>query len=882
MMDSYKTRARFEDAEIVDLVAAEQAFPGMAKLPVSIRILIENLLRSEDGVSVTADDIAAVAARAADWSREIEIAFRPSRVVMQDYAGMPALIDLAALRDKALAAGVDPDLVNPQVPADLVVDHSLMVYVARQKNALAENLKREFSENEERFAFLKWAQQGFDGLRVVPPGQGIIHQINIEYLADVVSRRAVGGAEWLFPDTVIGTDSHTTMVNGLGVLGWGVGGIEAEAVMLGEPVSMLVPPVIGVRLTGAAPAGVLATDIVLTLTETLRKRGVVGTILEFFGPGMASLPVTDRVTIANMSPEFGSTCAFFPSDARTIEYFDLTGRDRAKIERVERYLRRTGLWFDPDAVPDVADVIEFDLSTVRRTVSGPKRPEERRDLSEVPAAASAMMTPRDPAPKGADAGALKDGDIVIAAITSCTNTSNPAAMIAAGLLARKARARGLTVSPRIKTSLAPGSRVVVDYLGRLGVLDDLEALGFGVVGFGCTTCVGNSGDLDDAVTAAIDADDLCVSAVLSGNRNFEGRIHAKVKENFLASPPLVVAYALAGTVLTDVSAEPLGHDPDGAPVHLADLWPSPEEIEQALSTAMDRSQFLSRYEHVLSGDSAWEQLATATGPLFRWTDESTYFRKPPFFEVAPYFAVGAPMITAARPLLILGDSVTTDHISPVGSIAADSPAGRYLGEAGLRPAEFNAYGARRGNHDVMVRGTFANVRLKNEMVDRIGGYTRIMPEGTEATIFDASEAYAARGEDCVVIAGKMYGAGSARDWAAKGTRLLGVKAVIATSFERIHRSNLVRMGVLPLEFADKAFLPAETFAATDTVSLEAPVDTLKPLQRLQLTRTRSDGATDSFEVIARVDTLDELRYLKAGGILPSVAERLLAPEAAEA
>jgi aconitate hydratase len=877
MIDSYQTRTRFEGAEIVDLVAAERAFPGLSRLPVSIRILIENLLRNEDGVSVTAADIAAVAARADDWAKEIEIAFRPSRVVMQDYAGMPALIDLAALRDKALAAGADPDLVNPQVPADLVVDHSLMVYAARQKNALAENMKREFSENEERFAFLKWAQQGFDGLRVVPPGQGIIHQINIEYLADVVSRRAVGGVDWLFPDTVIGTDSHTTMVNGLGVVGWGVGGIEAEAVMLGEPVSMLVPPVIGVRLSGEAPAGVLATDIVLTLTEVLRKRGVVGTILEFFGPGMASLPVTDRVTIANMSPEFGSTCAFFPADARTIEYLDLTGRDRAKIERVEKYLRRNGLWFEADFVPQVADVIEFDLSTVRRTVSGPKRPEERRDLADVPAAASAMMTPRPEPAEG-----LRDGDIVIAAITSCTNTSNPAAMIAAGLLARKARARGLTVPARIKTSLAPGSRVVVDYLERLGVLGDLDALGFGVVGFGCTTCVGNSGDLDPEVTAAIDAGDLCVAAVLSGNRNFEGRIHARVKENFLASPPLVVAYALAGSVLTDVSKEPLGADADGKRVFLADLWPSPDEIEVALATAMDRSQFLARYAHVLSGDAEWEQLETATGPLFRWTDESTYFRKPPFFEVEPWFRAGRPMVESARPLLILGDSVTTDHISPVGQIAADSPAGLYLGEAGLRPVDFNAYGARRGNHDVMVRGTFANVRLKNEMVDRIGGYTRIMPEGTEATVFEASETYAARGDDCVVIAGKMYGAGSARDWAAKGTRLLGVKAVVASSFERIHRSNLVRMGVLPLEFADKDLAPAEVFDATDTISISSSVDSLRPLQRLELTRTRADGRRDTFEVIARVDTLDELRYLKAGGILPSVAERLLSREAAEA
>ena len=870
MINSFKTRSSFENHSIVDMMAAAQVFPSLPQLPISLRILLENLLRNEDGVSVRADDIAAVAARADDWNKEMEIAFRPSRVIMQDYAGMPALIDLAALRDKAVASGCDPARVNPQVPADLVVDHSLMVYAARRPDALAENMKREFADNRERFAFLKWAQQAFEGLRIVPPGQGIIHQINIEYLTEVVSRRFLAGEAWLLPDTVIGTDSHTTMVNGLGVLGWGVGGIEAEAVMLGEPVSMLVPPVIGVRLDGAAPPGVLATDIVLTLTEVLRKKGVVGAILEFFGAGVSSLPVTDRVTIANMSPEFGATCAFFPPDERTIDYLRLTGRDEEQVCRVESYLRRNGLWLDPQFVPLAADMVAFDLSKVACTVAGPKRPEQRRDLNDVPAAAAAMLKPCDRQPDG-----LRDGDIVIAAITSCTNTSNPAAMIAAGLLARKARARGLTVRPHIKTSLAPGSRVVVDYLDRLGVSDDLRALGFDVVGFGCTTCVGNSGDLDAAVAAAIDADDLCVASVLSGNRNFEGRIHAKVRANFLASPPLVVAYALAGTVLKDLTAEPLATDRKGHPVYLADLWPRSDEIAAAASRAIDRNDFVKRYAMVLAGGADWDSLQTAQGPLFAWTEESSYFRRPPFFDLPPYFQAGAPLLAGARPLLILGDSVTTDHISPVGAIAADSPAGEYLRAGGLEPREFNAYGARRGNHDVMLRGTFANVRLQNAMVETIGGFTRIMPEGSESSVFAASRAYEQRGEPCVVIAGKMYGAGSARDWAAKGTRLLGVRAVVAESFERIHRSNLVRLGVLPLEFVDKNVSAATTFAADDTFSIATAVDDLAPLQRLRLERRQADGIVDSFTVIARVDTIDELRYLRAGGILPSVASRIL-------
>jgi aconitate hydratase len=860
--------ATFDGARIIDLRAAAHRWAGLERMPVSLRIILENLMRHQDGVSVSAADIEAVANLPFDWSREIEIAFRPSRVVMQDYAGMPALIDLAALRDKAGDAGLPPRSVNPQVPADLVVDHSLMVHFARSRDALERNLAREMADNAERFAFLKWAQQAFDGLRVVPPGQGIIHQINIEYLSQVVSRRTAGGVDWLFPDTVIGTDSHTTMVNGLGVLGWGVGGIEAEAVMLGEPVSMLVPPVIGVRLAGELPAGVLATDLVLSLTEVLRARGVVGAILEFTGPGVAALSLADRATIANMAPEFGATAAFFPTDERTLDYLRMTGRDAAQIARVEGYLKRNGLWYQPDFAPSVADTVDFDLSRVGLTVAGPSRPDERRALSDVPA-----TIPADGA--AAAGGALQNGDIVIAAITSCTITSNPAAMIAAGLLARNARRRGLQVPGRIKTSLAPGSRVVKDYLARAGLLDDLDALGFNIVGFGCTTCVGNSGDLAAEIADAIDAGELTVASVLSGNRNFEGRIHGKVRANYLMSPPMVVAYALAGTVRRDLTAEPLGTEADGTPVMLADIWPDPDEVQALMSSSIDRAQYIERYAHVLEGDAGWAALGGAEGDRFAWAEDSTYFRRPPFFDLPPVFAAGAPLLARARPLLMLGDFVTTDHISPVGAIAAGTPAAEYLERAGVAPRDFNAYGARRGDHEVMTRGTFANVRLRNEMATRTGGYTTLQPEGEETTVYAASRAYAARGEGCVVIAGQMYGAGSARDWAAKGTRLLGVSAVIAESFERIHRSNLVRMGVLPLQFAEAGGRQALGLGAGDTFSIETSINALTPGAALELVVHRADGGQARAPLRARVDTADELRYLRSGGILQSVAERIL-------
>ena len=872
-MDSYKTIAEDAGRFFIDMHAAAKAFPGLPALPVSLRILIENLLRAEDGISVRAEDIAAVARRNPGDSNEIEIAFRPTRVVMQDYAGMPTLIDLAGLRDKAARQGIDPGRINPRIPSDLVVDHSAMVYSARQPEAFADNLCREFANNAERFAFLKWAQSAFSGLRVVPPGQGIIHQINIEYLAEVVSERAVGEATWLFPDTVIGTDSHTTMVNGLGVLGWGVGGIEAEAVMLGEPVSMLVPPVIGVRLSGEVPTGILATDIALTLTEALRKRGVVGNILEFFGPGVPALPVADRVTISNMTPEFGATAAFFPCDDRTLDYLYLTGLEPAHVERVSRYLKRNGMWFDAAFRPTVADVLEFDLSSVCRSISGPRRPQERHDLAHIPAVMRRAFG------EGQwQVDDLKDGDIVIAAITSCTNTSNPAAMIAAGLLARNARNRGLEVSPRIKTSLAPGSRVVIDYLTRAGLTKPLSELGFDLVAFGCTTCVGNTGELATEISSAIDEGNLTVAAVLSGNRNFEGRIHGQVKANFLASPPLVVAYALAGSVLRDLTREPLGHDPAGEPVFLADIWPDDDEIQRVVAETVSDEQFMARYATVLSGGEQWDALEGAKGAVFNWSEDSTYLMCPPFFDLEPFFVLGRPMLKDARPLLILGDSVTTDHISPVGAIASGTPAAEFLGQCGVAQCDFNAYGARRGNHEVMVRGTFANVRLCNTMVDKAGGYTRIMPDGTPATVYDASRAYIERGTDTIVIAGKMYGAGSARDWAAKGTRLLGIKAVVAESFERIHRSNLVRLGVLPLAFDPEVTCEGLGIEAGDTFTLQHDVADLKPLQPLVLRRRRADGRADEIPVIARVDTLDELRYLRDGGIQPSVAKRFLAAE----
>ncbi|WP_205749093.1 aconitate hydratase AcnA [Frigidibacter oleivorans] len=855
-----------DGARFVDLRKAMARFPRLAEMPFSLRVLFENLVRHETGDGIATGHAERLAGGEA---RGTEIGFHPGRVILQDSAGLPALIDMAMLLDKARGHGIDPGSLNPQVPADLIIDHSILAHHSRGPDAILRNQALEFAANRERFAFMKWAQKRMDNLTVIPPGRGIIHQINIEHLADVVSTRATGGRTWRFPDTVIGTDSHTTMVNGIGVLGWGVGGIEAEAVMLGEAVSMLVPPVIGVELTGSLPTGVLATDLALKLTEALRNFGVVGAIIEFFGPGVTALSVADRTTIANMSPEFGSTAAMFPPDRATVDYLALTGRPAGKVAAAEDYLRRTGLWFDPDARPRFDDVMDFDLSRVSRTVSGPSRPEQGRDIAAVGAVmdetiGSAVKT-RD---------GVSDGDIVIAAITSCTNTSNPEAMIAAGLLARNARRRGLTVNPRIKTSLAPGSRAVMHYLSAAGLDADLAALGFELAAFGCTTCVGNSGDIDAEVSQAIVDDDLCVAAVLSGNRNFEARIHPQVKANFLASPPLVVAYAIAGTMRTDL--EVLGRDEKGRPVGLADIWPAAEEIDALLRRVVVEERFRASYADVTRGDENWEALDIGGGDTFGWTEESTYIQRPPFFDLPAAFAGAGPILSAARPLLILGDAVTTDHISPVGTIAPDSEAAAYLRERGVERQDFNTYGGRRGNHNVMARGTFAHLRLRNEMVDGIGPRTRILPEGRETTIFEASRAYAARGEQVVVIAGERYGAGSARDWAAKGTQLLGIRVVIAESFERIHRSNLVRMGVLPLEFLDGEGRRSLGLGPEDRFSVDTSCDDLSPGQRLQVSVIGPDGSVRKiFTARSRVDTGEELRYLREGGILPSVAGRLI-------
>lgn len=864
-LNSFDLISETSGARYIDLRKAEALFPQLEHLPLSIKILFENLARHENGESITEDHLARLASGGAMGA---EIDFHPARVIMQDSAGMPALIDLAMLRDKAKEQGIDPAILNPQVPAHLIIDHSIMAHYSRGPDALIRNQQREFAENRERFAFMKWAQKNMDNLTVIPPGRGIIHQINIEFLADVVSSATVRGSSWRFPDTVIGTDSHTTMVNGIGVLGWGVGGIEAEAVMLGEAISMLVPPVIGVHLTGSLPSGVLATDLALTLTERLRNFGVVGAIVEFFGHGVAALSVADRATIANMSPEFGSTSAIFPVDQSTVNYLTLTGRASNKVLAVEDYCRRTGLWFDPAARPRFDDVVEFDLSGVRRTVSGPSRPEQGRDIGAIPAVMNNAIG-REPR---SDRG-VSDGDIVIAAITSCTNTSNPEAMIAAGLLARKARQRGLAVNPRIKSSLAPGSRAVMQYLRAGGLAEDLEALGFNLAAFGCTTCVGNSGEIDADVAKAVIESDLCVSAILSGNRNFEARIHPLVKANFLASPPLVVAYALAGTMRTDLTV--IGMDPEGNAVGLAELWPTSEEIDGVLRKVVVQESFISSYHDATLGDENWEGLDVDGAATFGWSDESSYIRRPPFFDLSAYFSGSGKILEAARPLLILGDAVTTDHISPVGTISPTSEAAAYLLDHAVEQKDFSNYGGRRGNHHVMARGTFANSRINNEMVEGIGPCTLVMPGGDETTIFDASERYSARCEPVVVIAGKRYGAGSARDWAAKGTRLLGVRAVLAESFERIHRSNLVRMGVLPLQFEDGQGRISLGLTPQDRISIEASCDTLRPGGLVSVFVIGSDGAVRSeFTAKCRADTKEELCYLREGGILPSVARRL--------
>jgi aconitate hydratase len=856
----------------------------LARLPFALRILLENLLRHEDGSSVRAEDIAALVAWRADGPEEREIAFRPARVLLQDFTGVPALVDLAAMRDTVAELGGDPARLNPLRPAELVIDHSVQVDSYGSPDAVERNAAREYERNRERYVFLRWGQKSFENFRVVPPDTGIVHQVNLEHLARVVFAEDHEGTRVLFPDTLVGTDSHTTMVNGLGVLGWGVGGIEAEAALLGQPITMLLPEVVGVRLDGRLPAGTTATDLVLVLTQKLRALGVVGKFVEFFGPGLSALPVADRATLGNMSPEFGSTCALFPIDRATIDYLRLTGRSEDHVALVEAYARAQGLWHDEHTpAPEYSAVLELDLAAVEPSLAGPSRPQDRVPLDAVASTVrkACASTKKDAAKtdhqpvrvtvdgRGSEIG---DGAVVIAAITSCTNTSNPSVMVGAGLLARKAAARGLRTAAHVKTSLAPGSQVVTRYLEEAGLLKDLEAVGFYTVGYGCTTCIGNSGPLPEAVSRAVRDHKLTVGAVLSGNRNFEGRIHPEVRLNFLASPPLVVAYALVGRLDVDLTREPLGTDRDGRPVHLADLWPDDREIADIIASHLHRNLFDEVYARVFEGTERWRALEVPEGTRYRWDESSSYVRRPPFLIDVPREPRPLEPVRGARVLALLGDSVTTDHISPAGSFAPDSPAGRYLQSLGIAPKDFNSYGARRGNHEVMMRGTFANVRLRNALVPGVeGGITVHLPDGEKMSIYDAAMRYREEGVPLLVIAGKEYGSGSSRDWAAKGPALLGVRAVLAESFERIHRSNLIGMGVLPLQFR-----PGEN---ASSLGLDGHESYDFP--------SAIDDDTDEIEIVVhgkekrhirarvRLDTPMERMYHRHGGILPYVLRQKL-------
>ena len=867
----------------LEAAAAAAGLGNIARLPFSLKVLLENLVRRENGRTVTVDDIKAIGAWLGPKTSDREIAFRPARVLMQDLTGVPAVVDLAAMRQAMIDLGGDPKKINPLSPVDLVIDHSVQVDAFASHAAFAANVKREFERNVERYRFLAWGQQAFENFRLVPPGTGICHQVNLEYLSQVVWTTAEDGKTIAYPDTLVGTDSHTTMVNGLSVLGWGVGGIEAEAAMLGQPISMLIPEVVGVRLSGRLREGATATDLVLTITQLLRRRGVVGRFVEYCGPGIAELALADRATIGNMSPEYGATCGFFPIDAETIRYLTITARDPARVRLVEAYAKAQGLWHDgntPD--PVFTDLVELDLGTVEPSLAGPRRPQDRIGLSGVPASFDAelpRLAGRD-TPKRLNVGGenydLGDGDIVIAAITSCTNTSNPSVMLGAGLLAKKAVEKGLKAKPWVKTSLAPGSQVVSDYYAKAGVQEYLDKLGFDLVGYGCTTCIGNSGPLPDHVSEAIDDGDLAVAAVLSGNRNFEGRIHAQVRANYLASPPLVVAYALAGSVRHNLASEALGEGADGKPVYLRDIWPSNREVADTVASAVKREDFERRYANVFEGPPEWRAVTGAGGLTYDFDDRSTYLALPPYFENMPKEPAPLHDVMGARELAIFGDSITTDHISPAGSIKVESPAGDYLISYQVRPAEFNTYGARRGSHHVMMRGTFANIRIRNEMVPGVeGGMTRLQPDGTVMPIYDAAMEYKKRGVPLVIFGGKEYGTGSSRDWAAKGTLLLGVKAVIVESFERIHRSNLVGMGVLPLQFRDG--ISRETLHLTggevlDIVGVEAG---LKPRAMLTLRIHDAAGGVREEPVLCRIDTVDELEYFRHGGILQYVLRSLL-------
>jgi aconitate hydratase len=862
-----KTYHYFSLSALVDNGLAD-----ISLLPFSLKVLLENLLRHEDGDSVTKTDIEALVGWLAKRHLNQEIAYHPARVLMQDFTGVPAVVDLAAMRDALAQAGGDPQAINPIAPVDLVIDHSVMVDKFGSVNAFQQNVDIEMQRNQERYQFLRWGQQAFANFRVVPPGTGICHQVNLEYLAKAVWYSDINGETFAYPDTLVGTDSHTTMVNGLGVLGWGVGGIEAEAAMLGQPVSMLVPDVIGFKFSGQLREGITATDLVLTVVQMLRAKGVVGKFVEYYGPGLDHLSLADRATIANMAPEYGATCGFFPIDQETINYLRLTGREQATLDLVELYAKAQGLWRDSSSQdPLFTDTLELDLSTVEPCLAGPKRPQDRVPLSQLKESFSQLLTEQGKASEqqlavpaaGADFS-LHHGDVVIAAITSCTNTSNPSVLMAAGLLAKQALAKGLKVKPWVKTSLAPGSKVVTDYLAKAGLDESLDQLGFNLVGYGCTTCIGNSGPLPEPVTQAIERGDLSVSSVLSGNRNFEGRVHPLVKANWLASPPLVVAYALAGTTRINLATEPLGEDSQGQPVYLKDIWPTNQQVAAEV-LKIDGAMFNQRYADVFSGDEYWQAIKINAGMTYDWQPQSTYIQHPPFFSQA---SKPTASIQQAGILALLGDSITTDHISPAGAIKADSPAGQYLQAQGVEPRDFNSYGSRRGNHQVMMRGTFANIRIRNEMVPGVeGGYTLHIPSGERLSIYDAAMRYQQQGMPLVVIAGKEYGTGSSRDWAAKGTLLLGVKAVIAESFERIHRSNLVGMGVLPVQFAQGYSRTSLQLKGDELVTIKGLEQGIKPQQELQLLVKRADGTEITAKAICRIDTANEVNYYNVGGIL---------------
>jgi len=884
--DSLRTRSTLEVGgktyAYYSLGKAAQTLGDVSRLPFSMKVLLENLLRFEDGSSVTRDDLQAMA----DWLKERrinrEIQYRPARVLMQDFTGVPAVVDLAAMRDAMAQLGGDPQKINPLVPVHLIIDHSVMVDEFGTPRAFGKNVEFEYQRNGERYEFLKWGASAFDNFQVVPPGTGICHQVNLEYIGRCVwTGDDQTGETVAYPDTLVGTDSHTTMVNGLGVLGWGVGGIEAEAAMLGQPVSMLIPEVVGFRLDGQLREGITATDLVLTVTQMLRHKGVVGRFVEFYGPGLENLPLADRATIANMAPEYGATCGFFPVDERTIDYLKLTGRDDAQIALVRAYAKAQGLWRDASAPdPLFTDTLELDMSSIEPSLAGPKRPQDRVLLSEVDDKFNQDLEdtyqkgdePRVPI-EGEDFD-FGNGDVAIAAITSCTNTSNPSVLIAAGLVARKAREKGLTPKPWVKTSLAPGSQVVTDYLNESGLSEDLNALGFDLVGYGCTTCIGNSGPLPEPISKAIAEKDLVAVSVLSGNRNFEGRVSPDCRANYLASPPLVVAYALKGTVRSDMVKEPIGTASNGEPVFLKDIWPTNEEIRTLIDAHVHSEMFRRRYADVYQGDERWRKIEVTGGETYSWPPLSTYIQNPPYFTGMTMQPVPPQDIVRARPLAIFGDSITTDHISPAGAIKPDSPAGRYLLEHGVSRGEFNSYGSRRGNHEVMMRGTFANIRIRNRMLDNVeGGFTCYAPTGEVMPIYDAAMLYKRDGRPLVVIAGKEYGTGSSRDWAAKGTVLLGVRAVIAESFERIHRSNLVGMGVLPLQFGEGENAASLGLTGAEKYTITGMAD-LKPRQDVAVQVVRDNGEEFSFTARCRIDTYNELEYFKAGGILQYVLRRL--------